>query len=190
MLETELFTLVRTALLEGIAARQVGEPVAVERGYQPLTMGVNSGPTVLMQSISNYRYGSMRREEIPVFEAGEITHFIHREVQWWETTLQINGMARRDPTKPDFLTALSAMDIAKMASDILQGDAGMSVLAAERVRPLRVTQIRTVQFVNESDQYEASPSFDVVLVYPEAVYSETPSAAVEGQVLNIGDNRP
>jgi hypothetical protein len=99
---------------------------------------------------------------------------VNQTTQWWETTLQIGCTARRSPTAPDFLTLPSASDICKVASDILQGDIGLIALAVERVRPLRVTQIRNVKFVNESDQYEAMPSFDLTLVYPEILESLTP----------------
>lgn len=68
----------------------------------------------------------------------------------------------------------SAKDICKVASDILQGDEGLAALAVQRVRPLRVTDIRNLQFVNESDQYEMMPNFDITLVYPQVVESTTP----------------
>lgn len=175
MLEHELYALVRSALLAGFTARGPAfAGVVVRPVYQPLTMGTPSGPQVTLQTIDNRRYGALRRDDVqPAPSSGDL---VHRETQWWETTLQIGATARRNPTKPDFATQPSAVDICKAASDILQGDGGLTMLATKRVRPLRITNLRNVQFVNESDQYEAMPSFDIVLVYPQVLESSTPRA--------------
>ncbi len=174
MLENTLYSLIRATLLAGLAARGGAYTAVIVRPiYQPLTVGTPSTPQITMQNIlPGRRYGALRRAEVlPVSPA---TDFTHRETQWWETTLQIGATARRNPTAPDFLTLPSAVDICKVASDILQGDTGLAALAVQRVRPLRITDVRNVQFVNESDQYEAMPSFDITLVYPQVVDSTTP----------------
>lgn len=161
-----LFTLMRTTLLDGLTARGIAADVI--QVYQPGdTVGVPSGPTITMQHIMAKRYGHMRREEVqPPVEGGDFTHV---ETQWWETTMQI-GAVNAD-----------AINNCQAASDILQGDAGLTALAAHRVRPLRIADIRTLQFVNGADQFEAMPNFDVVLVYPQTITSTTPPAqTIEG----------
>lgn len=189
MLENALFTRVRATLLTGLAIRIPAETVEVVQLENPVTVGAIQGPAIFLQDIGNVRYGHLLREEIPVTTDPDAPYFVHRETQWWETTFQIGAMARRNPMHPNFLTLHSAMDIAKIASDILQGDAGLAALAVDRIRPLRITQVRNVPFVNESDQFEKNPSFDITLIYPEIVESTTPAATVEGVVLNIGDSR-
>lgn len=160
MLENALFTLVRSTLLAGYAARGAAyADVVVRPIYQPLTVGTPAAPQVTMQAVGDRRYGWLDRKT---------------GLQWWETTLQIGSTARRDPTVANFMTLPSAKDICKVASDILQGDTGLAALAVGRVRPLRITEIRNLQFVNESDQYEMMPNFDVTLVYPQVVESITP----------------
>ena len=155
-----LFTLVRATLLSGLAAR--GVTCDVVRAFQTGTVGTPSGPAVTMHHVGAKRYGHVRREEVQPTEPGG--DFTHVETQWWKTTLQIAAVNA------------DALDNCQIASDILQGDDGLAALAVERVRPLRVTDLRTVQFVNESDQFEAMPNFDVVLVYPKTVTSTTPQA--------------
>jgi hypothetical protein len=171
MLENDLYTLVRSTLLAGLTGAYAG--VIVRPIYQPLTVGTSSTPQITMQNVlPGKRYGAPRRDVVqPGTGVGDM---VNQTTQWWETTLQIGATARRDPTAADFLTLPSAVDICKKASDILQGDAGLTALAVQRVRPLRVTNIRNVQFVNESDQYEAMPSFDITLVYPQVIESTTP----------------
>lgn len=167
MLENQLLALVRSTLLG-----QLDAGVEVVQLYQPSTVGQASGPQVVMQTIGNRRYGWVKREDVqPVPPETDMTHI---ETQWWETTVQIGVTARRNPEDPNFLTLPSAMDICKAASDILQSDTGLTALAVQRVRPLRITEIRQVRFVNDSDQFEAMPSFDVVLVYPQMTISTTP----------------
>lgn len=175
MLENALFELVRSTLLASLATAPGYADVGVKRMFQPLTVGVPSAPTIFMQNIGERRIGWVRREEVvPVPPA---TEFTHNELQWWETTFQVNAFARRDPTKPDFMTLPSAMDIAKMASDILQSDKGLAALKVQRVRPLRITAVRNVPFVNDSDQYEQNPSFDIVLSHVQIISSTTPPVA-------------
>lgn len=171
MLENDLYTLLRATLLAELTGVYAG--VLVRPIYQPLTVGTPSTPQITMQNIlPGKRYGAPRRDVVqPGTGVGDM---INQTTQWWETTIQIGATARRNPTDPDFLTLPSAVDICKKASDILQGDTGLVALAVQRVRPLRVTSIRNVQFVNESDQYEAMPSFDLTLVYPQVIDSTTP----------------
>jgi hypothetical protein len=177
MLENALFTLVRSTLLdgfEGLGGDYAG--VLVGQLSEPLILGAPATPSVLMQTILTRRYGPPRRNVLQPGAGSGADDMSNQYTQWIEHTLQIGAIARRDPTAADFLTLPSANDICKAAANILQLDAGLAALAVQRVRPLRVTEIRNVKFVNESDQYEAMPSFDLTLVYPELTSDATPPA--------------
>lgn len=165
-------TLIRSTLLAGLTARGAGfTDVQVLQVYQPQTEGIPSGPTVTMQPVGSRRYGALGRAYAPT---GNPDLMAGTMIQWWTATWQIGATARRNPQDANFLTLPSAMDICKAASDILQSDAGLAALAVERVRPLRIADIRLIQWVNESDQYEAWPLFDLTLVYPEVLSTTTP----------------
>lgn len=172
MRQLDLWTLLNSMLTAGLDARYGAGAVGVQAIYQPQTMGLPSEPTVTFQSILEQRYGWLRRAYAPGPAPDD--PMTGAMTQWWESTLQIGAIARRDPNDPNFMTLPTAMDICKAASDILQSDTGLSALAAQRVRPLRITAIRNLQWVNESDQYESMPSFDLVLVYPQTIETETP----------------
>lgn len=150
-----LFTLVRSTLLAGLT------DVDVIRIYQGQTVGAPSAPAITMQHIGTKRVGHVKREEMQPVGDGDFTHV---ETQWLETTLQIGALNA------------GAIDNCLTASSILQSDAGLAALAVERVRPLRITDLRTVQYVNGADQFEAMPNFDVVLVYPKITVGTTPPA--------------
>lgn len=171
MLENALRTLVRSTLLDGLTLTGAGfTGIDVRIAYQPATTGTPSAPFITMQTVGHRRYGALKREALP-----DTDPIVFRELQWWETTFQIGAQAHRDPNDPDFLTLPSADDICKAASDILQGDRGLALLGVQRVRPLRVTDLRYVQFVNESDQYEAFPSFDITFSHPQVIDRTTPT---------------
>lgn len=174
MRQLEVWTLLNVTLTAGLAERYGADAVNVEAIYQPQQIGTPSQPTVTYQSILEQRYGHMRRAYLPgPVPTDPMTGLM---TQWWESTLQIGAMARRDPQDPDFMTLPTAMDICKAASDILQSDTGLAALAAQGVRPLRITSIRNLQWLNESDQFEAMPNFDLVLVYPQTLETATPPA--------------
>lgn len=170
MREQALFTLVRSTLLA-----ELTPDIAVEVMQNPVTVGVNSGPTLYMQTIiPARRIGWLGRKDVP--GATPDADMVHTETQWLETTLQISATARRNPADADFLTQPSASDICRIAADILQGDRGLAALAVQRVRPLRITEVRNLYFINDSDQYEANPSFDIVLSHVQIRESATQPA--------------
>lgn len=178
MLEQALFALVRATLLAELPAG-----VAVKQTYNPVTVGVPSTPTLFMQTIiPARRVGWLGRRD----RNTPTENMTHEETQWLETTLQISALARRDPADPNFLTLPGAADYAQTAADILQGDKGLAALAVQGVRPLRITEVRTVQFVNDAQQYEANPSFDIVLSHVQIRESTTPAVSeFEGNAANV-----
>lgn len=174
MQSNALATLLRNTLLAGLADKgELYEDVQVKQVFQPLTVGIPSPPQITMQFVGSYRVGALGRKYTPD-PVNPDDPMTGRMLQWWNTTVQIGCTARRNPESPDFLTLPSAMDICKAASDILQSDKGLTALAAQDVRPLRIADIRLIQWVNESDQYEAWPIFDMTVVYPEVLLTTTP----------------
>lgn len=161
MLEQELFALVRSTLLAELPAG-----VKVLQKNNPVAVGASSTPTIYMEAvIPGRRVGWLSRKERLQLS---LTAFDHEELQWFETTLQISALARLVDGRP------SASDYCSLAADILQGDPGLRALAVQRVRPLRVDTSRTVHFVNDADQFEANPSFDIVLSHVQIRSSTTP----------------
>lgn len=168
MLENQLHALIRTTLLAGFAGMPGYMDVQVKRAQQPMTVGANTAPTIYAQTIiPARRVGWLGRKDRDLLGID----LSHTETQWLETTLQLNGLAWRPPTAIDLP---SAADITAAAASILQSDAGLAAMGAQRVRPLRITEVRQIYFVNERDQYEANPSFDIVLSHVQIRESATP----------------
>jgi len=178
MLENQLMALLRSTLMAD--SRLAG--VAVDRKLPLDAIGAPKVPTVFTQQIGTARYGFLKREYLPLPEPAET--MLYRETQYMETTVQVSATARRKPVDEAFPTAF---DICRAASDILQGDAALATLAAQNVRPGRITNIRDVPFLNESAQNEDNPSFDVVLHHVQITESTTtpPVAVFEPKIGRV-----
>lgn len=163
MLEQALIALVRTTLL----AELPGGTKVLQKN-NPVSVGASSTPTVYIETIiPGQRVGWLGRQD----RNTDTDDMTHEELQWLETTLQISALVTLVDGQP------SAADLCQQAADILQGDAGLAALAVARVRPLRVTTSRTVQIVNDRQQFEANPSFDIVLQHVQIRSSVTPPVA-------------
>ena len=177
MRENELFALVRSTLIAD--PRLAG--VAVVRRSPDLNVGMPASAALYLQAVTSRRYGFLGRRE--VLDPGGAA-FTQVETQQWETTLQVSGTVRRT-TAGDAL--LTAEDYCAIASDVLQSDVGRAALAAGGARPLRITDLRTVFFINDATQYEASPSFDVVLCHVQINQSAVPAVSqIVPDVENAG----
>lgn len=175
MLEQDLFALVRATLL---AELPVGTKVLQKQN--PVSVGASSTPTIYMEMVvPGRRVGWLSRQDRLKLN---LTEFDHEELQWLETTLQISALAPRPAT------GMVASDYAALAAQILQGDKGLAAMAVQRVRPLRVETSRTVHFVNDAGQYEANPSFDIVLSHVSLRTSTTPRLeTITGGAFTPGD---
>lgn len=161
MREQALIALVRSALLAEAPAG-----VAVLQKDNPVSVGASSTPTIYIEVvIPGLRYGVLGRRDLDT-ETDDMTH---EETQWLETTLQISTLVTLEDDEP------SASDLLQIAADILMGDKGLAAFAVQGVRPLRITTSRTVHFVNDRQQYEANPSFDIVLTRVQIRESTTPA---------------
>ena len=177
MRENELFALVRSILIAD--TRLAG--VAVVRRYPDVNVGMPAGPAIYLQAITNRRYGFLGRRE--VLDPGGAA-FTQTATQQWETTIQVSAVARRTTPEDSLLTA---GDYCAIASDALQSDNGRAALAAGGARPLRITDLRTLFFVDDANQYAASPSFDVVLCHVQTNQSAVPAVSqIVPDVENAG----
>lgn len=142
--------------------------VPVKRANQPTQQGANSGNTVYFYPIANRRYGYLGR-----FYNWDSVHsvMVHDETQYMESSFQISTLVRQYPTQPALYTAY---DLAYEVSSILQSDATIVTLNNAGVGILRITDIRQPYFVDDRDNFEASPSFDFTLTYQNDRVMNTP----------------
>lgn len=152
--------LLRSVLLDGF-----NNELDVIETPQPQQIGLDCSPVVLLDFIGARRNGWMRRE----FDAAAS---LLVETQIMEVTFQIGALVWNDPQASNYLELPTSFDICQKASYILQSQRGLNLLAAGGVRPLRVTDIRSVKWIDDSDRRERQPSFDITLTYKNRTETE------------------
>lgn len=151
--------------------------VAVKQSNQPTQQGINTGPTVYITKIGNRRYGFLGREDV-WDEINEI--MVHTESQWYETTFQVSALVLQNVYNTDTYTA---SDLVNDVASIMQSDKTRNILMASNVGILRVTDVSNPYFVDDRDQFEASPSFTFTLTYRQDRISTNPM--IESYELDI-----
>jgi hypothetical protein len=167
MTDNELIQLFLPIIQAGLIAD--GFPnVVTKQANQPTQQGINSSPTVYFYKVASKRYGFLGRWD----KWDTITSkMVHTESQYYETTFQVSALVRQFPVTPNQYTA---SDLVNEVASIMQSDNTRAILNASGVGILRVQNISNPYFVDDRDQFEASPSFDFVLVSQGSRVTTTP----------------
>lgn len=176
MNDLALLAVIRATLLAGLTRAGQSTTLVIQLD-QPTLQGRPSGPALLIQKIpGDKRYGWLKREDVP--DPDVPTQMIHREVQFYESTIQIEALGPPAPSTGAPLPTSTASDLVNLAAAIVQGDAGMKQMRDAGLGVLRVTQVRNPFMKNDREQYEAVPSFDLVVTHEQVMLSTTPAATV------------
>jgi len=159
MLDNQLIQLFRPLIQNGLISN--GYPnVTVKQNYQPTQQGVNTGPTVYFNKISDRRYGFLKREDVYNTNTNQM---VHTESQWYETTFQISALVIQDPKNISY----TASDLVNIVAMIMQSDATRIALLNGGAGIYRITDVRNPYFLDDQDRWEASPSFDFTLTHEQ-----------------------
>ncbi|UUM20931.1 hypothetical protein [Mycoavidus sp. SF9855] len=175
MTDNQLFRILLPLIRDGLRAEGVIN-VAIKQQYQPTQQGLSSSPMVLLHKIGDYRYGYPQRKSIWDQDAKA---FIHMESVAIETTFQFNALVPQHPEQPELPTASDVLNLVAM---ILQSDASRHALRKHEIGIYRVRDLRQIYFVDDRDQFAASPSFDFTLTHSRTLTSRVP--AVQTCALN------
>lgn len=167
MQDNALITLIINTLIAGEATAGIpGTPVA--QAFQPTNQGVNTKPTAFIYKIGDHRYGFTGRRD---YWDKDADREVHVETQQYETTFQLSALATQNPATPDQYTA---SDILNLCAYILQSSAAIQAFRAQDVGIERVTDVRNPYFMDDSNRYEASPSFDFTCTHKQIIRSTSP----------------
>lgn len=178
MNDKEMATLFRRGLLPLMQANPDLYGVELARNFQQTQQGAEVGPAVYFVKIGDHRYGHPSRKDT-LDLSGET--FTHEERQVYESTYQFSAWVPQDPTD---VVGLTESDILNAVSCIIQSDVLIKAFRAAGVEVLRVSEVRNPYIVDDRDQFEAVPSFDVVLVHSRKLRATVP--AVVSYESNIG----
>lgn len=169
MNDKQMAALFMAQLLPAMQATSGLAGVKLARNFQPRQQGANSSPYVYFVKVGDHRYGSPQRKGVLDSQANTFTH---TEIQLYESTYQFSAWVPQDPKD---VTSLSESDILNTVSGIIQSDAMLSAFNAAGVGILRVTDVRNPYIVDDHDQFEAVPSFDVTLTHKRTNVSTIPA---------------
>ena len=176
MTDNDLIRLFLPIINAGLAADGFTGVVA-KQANQPTQQGINTGPTVYFYKLGDHRYGFLGR-----FDEWDTLNsiMVHTETQYYESTFQVSALALQNVHNPNGYTA---SDLVNEVASILQSDYARDRLMLSNVGILRVQDIVNPYFLDDRDQFEASPSFDFVLTYKQTRVSTDP--VLESVELNI-----
>lgn len=138
--------------------------VAIRRGFQPTQQNTPTGLIAYIFQIMNERHGFQGSSDA---WDSDLQAIAHTERYTVEKTLQISTQAITDPDN-DYTSG----DVAESIAAFFNSQAVIERLTAQKIGVIRITQIRHPHFVNDQDQYEGDPNFDMVITYCQEVQSE------------------
>lgn len=179
MKDSELVVLIGNHMLSALAATGSAD-IPVSQKDSPTQQGIPDGPCAYFEKLFDIPRGW------PVnlnFDSPE--GYIERTTQMVETSFQISAFVWQNPAKP-LADVKTASDI---VNDILMFFVARSqrrVLKNSGVQILRVTEVRNPYFENDRSQFEAAPSFDIVLVHLRTLELVTPYLSIiEGEYYPV-----
>jgi len=140
--------------------------VTVKQSNQPTMQGINTNPTVYFFKLNNKRYGYLGRDD--VWNGSQI---VHTETQYFETVFQVAALVLQNP---NFINLPTASDLVNEVASIMQSDNTRAILNLSGIGILRISDVLNPYFVDDKDNFEASPTFDFTLVYENTRASTTP----------------
>ena len=171
MNDKQLAALFMAQLLPAMQATSGLSGVKLARSFQSRQQGANSSPYVYFVKVGDHRYGHPERKDEYAAGSGDFTH---TEIQQYESTYQFSAWVPQDPKD---VTGLTESDILNTVSGIIQSDSILAAFRAQEVGILRVTDVRNPYIVDDHDQFEAVPSFDVTLTHKRTSVSTIPAVA-------------
>ncbi len=133
--------------------------VGVIQAFQPTQQGVNIAPAIYLSKSGDYWYGTKQSDY--VFDPLEQLYTV-AEIQRIETTFKIQALAIQNPVTPD---AYTASDLVNEAGSILRSQTTIDVLRQQGIGLLRSTEVSNAYDLDDKDQFEAAPAFNIILVY-------------------------
>lgn len=140
--------------------------VITKQSNQPTQQGIPTTPTVYFFKVANKRFGYLGR-----YDKWVTDHMEHHEVQYMEITFHVSSLVLQYPITPNQYTA---SDLVNEVASIMQSDNTRTILNNNGIGILRIQEVSNPYFVDDRDQFEASPSFDFTLVYKDDRVSSSP----------------
>lgn len=154
--------------------------VTTKQANQPTQQGIQTNPAIYFYKVGDRRYGFLGRDDVWDQDSSSMQH---SESQYYESTWQVSALVLQNPVTPNQYTA---SDLVNEVASIMQSDNTRDILNRSGVGILRVTDVLNPYFVDDRDNFEASPSFDFVLQYENIRQSISPIVSeFHGTIIGV-----
>jgi len=158
--ENQIWADIIAAVNAGLVAQSVSG-FSVQQGAQPSKSTI-SGPTIWAERVSSKRWGAQSR--LPETIDGVLKE---HGVYYQEIMIQITARKSRDP-QTDTVTTQTSGDAANLLATYFNGTQGINKLSELGFNCIKVTDVRELAPMSDSDLYEKTPSFDLTLTHVQA----------------------
>lgn len=163
MNDNELVEIFRPFLISELVAAGYSN-IVIKSAYQSTKQGTPTAPTVFFAKISSVRYGSPKKSYQMV--NGEMKYIFSQN---YRTTFQLSFLMTRNAGDTK-----TVGDLAEETADIMSGDGMHYLLKANGIGIERIETVLNPYFTDDSDRYQASPSFDFVLTHKRSRIETVP----------------
>lgn len=170
--ENEIWADIISLLREAVSAKGI-TGFTVMRSYQPVD--TQNQPVILIHRISQNRYGWRGRKDKVI--NGVMRHI---ERYYQELRFQVDVLKKINIQNPEELTA---SDIANMLVDWLESDKGLKVMRSYGFMPLRIQAMPENQFVNQHDNFQINPHFDIIFYIEQEI--EENQSVIDGYEFTL-----
>lgn len=156
--------------------------VAVKQAYQPgFKVGPEDGRGLYLSRVKRRRYGHNGQKHV----YNETTGMFDRTDSFISlVTYQIDAVSNVDD--PDDFNILSPGDLAEAAADGLSMAEAREYLLSQGLTLERITEIRPSYTLDENEQHESSPSFDVTICYKRTYNNQVhPATAGDYEIKGV-----
>lgn len=175
--ESQLLVVLTGLLDAGIAAysanplntRPLPDGLIVQRAFQPRQSGAPDGPAILTNFDRKKQIGFPRR--FSKYDAAN-ARWLKVQGQRQESTYHIEAMVPQSPADWQAMTEADVLDIARF---ILQSDETVAALSAQNIGVLRVTENLSNYIVDDKEQNENVPFFEVTFSHRIEFSATTPT---------------
>lgn len=126
----------------------------VRQGQLPTKTTVNK-PTIYIDRITSRRYGWQKKKDY--VENGQMKH---KESYIQELRFQVSSIKKRNV---EIIDNMTSADVSNYLVSYLSSTYGLKVIRDLGYQPLRTVDVGEPAFINDSDNYEKNPNFDISL---------------------------
>lgn len=136
-------------------------PVTVLASNQPTQQGMTNGNYVFIGKVG-YKPIGLQKET----KTWNVNKFDVSTSQKYESTFQIDALIKRKKT--DLITT---SDIVNTICMVMNSRKFIRELKTSNITMLRITDVRNPYFKDDTDQHQATPSFDFTISYERSIIS-------------------